>query len=536
MGSNDASVAAVKLITVHGTGDNAPTVQPVKWWQDGSEFIADVRSRLAARGEELDVDPFMWSGAYSEEQRRDAGRKLAKKIKKSANGGKVILVGHSHGGSVIDIALRMGDYSRRERDNIVKWVTVGAPFVKLDPGPPVLRNFVRLDPLRQAFVIVLLALSLLFVLPVSDPLFRNDVYEQIDLRISENPTTDQTKPQGQIDEGKSNAPEAINPSDGNPVPEESGEALADLRSASENGAANVLRDEMLWQARLVSAMAMVVLSLLVAWPGHGEIGRIYSRGSQRRFASDFAGKWVGIWHPNDEAIRALVAGSQTRLKIIPRRLIDGFIVLVVIGVFFASVNLALGDMIIGLIERFIEEEFNLLFGVSMNGIAEWRGDDSWRELTPQIAPMFDAIAIVVVVSFLLILGLYQLVRMSDLGRRFSLPDDTILNFLRNLVVSNDARGERFVAIEHFPRGTNKIAPMEAPIAESMVSYTDSHSQDALKKLREGLTIFSQASRESSVVDLQNVIRDRLTWKELIHTTYFKAPEAREHIAELVASQ
>lgn len=90
----------VKIITVHGTNAGAQSDSGDQWWQTGSAFQRRMQELIA---EKLDFEPFHWSGANSEVERRKAGAALDKKLRQEAE--PAIVLGHSHGGSVAIHAL-----------------------------------------------------------------------------------------------------------------------------------------------------------------------------------------------------------------------------------------------------------------------------------------------------------------------------------------------------------------------------------------------------------------------------------------------
>ncbi len=126
--SSNASggLGVTKIITVHGTfaGDDADSGE--KWWQRGSPFLTRLQSYLDDR---IEIDPFHWSGANSELDRRQAGLRLEKKLKSAAD--DAIVIGHSHGGSVLiqALALRFMRARKTDADNH-RFVTIGTPMFR----------------------------------------------------------------------------------------------------------------------------------------------------------------------------------------------------------------------------------------------------------------------------------------------------------------------------------------------------------------------------------------------------------------------
>jgi hypothetical protein len=143
----------VKVITVHGTFAHEDSDAGGKWWQIGSPFQTTLQDYVE---EPLEVEPFHWSGANSEMQRRKTGAKLAKLIRRCDE--PPLVIGHSHGGSAAIQALLLL-YLRRGKDScqfLRGVVTIGTPMFRFRWN----RNpFARFDVLGR--IMLLFALGLL---------------------------------------------------------------------------------------------------------------------------------------------------------------------------------------------------------------------------------------------------------------------------------------------------------------------------------------------------------------------------------------
>src|SRR5262245_12980871 len=122
------------VILIHGTGAAEADPNKPKWWESHSDYARDLRERLGAGydvGETPESEPFKWSGANSERDRRRAGLRLLSRLRRLEREGRSYhLVGHSHGGSVIWHMLwqSMGNLNR-----LKSWTTVGTPFLDFAP-------------------------------------------------------------------------------------------------------------------------------------------------------------------------------------------------------------------------------------------------------------------------------------------------------------------------------------------------------------------------------------------------------------------
>jgi hypothetical protein len=123
------------LIFVHGTGASDVADAGSNWWQLGSNFSNEVCQQLGP-GAEI-APPFHWSGANSELVRQKAGRALLERLRQIDESGRGYhLVGHSHGGSIIWLALIESAAQGKQLVNLRSWCTVGTPFLTFAPRWP----------------------------------------------------------------------------------------------------------------------------------------------------------------------------------------------------------------------------------------------------------------------------------------------------------------------------------------------------------------------------------------------------------------
>lgn len=119
-----------KIVTVHGTFASGPP-DGQKWWQRGSRLTRALEYWVEGVDGPVVIDPFIWDGRNSETGRREAGETLAAKLDAIDEAGEpYVVVGHSHGGSVIAAALLRAAHRRRELPRLANWITVGTPFIE----------------------------------------------------------------------------------------------------------------------------------------------------------------------------------------------------------------------------------------------------------------------------------------------------------------------------------------------------------------------------------------------------------------------
>lgn len=157
------------IITVHGTFahvENDPAqaaADPVdlQWWRHNSAFDNDMKRLVAAESGNVEVTPFEWSGGNSEIERRNAGKQLLKLLREQeAKGEPYVVVGHSHGGSVISSALLESAGRRQPLKGLKRWITVGTPFVAMRKERFL---FTRLSLMRKVVFVGSMMLFLMFL-------------------------------------------------------------------------------------------------------------------------------------------------------------------------------------------------------------------------------------------------------------------------------------------------------------------------------------------------------------------------------------
>lgn len=125
------------VIAVHGTFAHAPSApgsEPAEsqWWESGSTFGAEFRDLVSGQNGALDVEHFKWSGDNSELGRRKAGGALLKRMRALEEKQEpYVVIGHSHGGSVVSAALLLSAKRKDPLPHLKRWITVGTPFVKM---------------------------------------------------------------------------------------------------------------------------------------------------------------------------------------------------------------------------------------------------------------------------------------------------------------------------------------------------------------------------------------------------------------------
>jgi hypothetical protein len=178
------------VVTVHGTfAHTAGTADALnisehaepQWWQEGSAFDADLKAFVSGEdGSPVYFIPFTWSSANSELDRRKAGSDLLHVLRQlDAQSEPYCVVGHSHGGSVIASALIESVARKKPLTHLQKWVTIGTPFVGMRKERFL---FTRLTLTRKVTFVASFMLFMMFLFYVGAEVldaaqhFRNERY------------------------------------------------------------------------------------------------------------------------------------------------------------------------------------------------------------------------------------------------------------------------------------------------------------------------------------------------------------------------
>lgn len=126
------SEGKVAIVTVHGTGDTADSLDGDKWFQRGSQFSQRLLQHLGSQGVQADIVPHLWSGANSAWERERGANRLAGRIRRLYDRyDSIHVIGHSHGGNVANdaaVLLKWGLRRDAKNEKFDSLTTVGTPF------------------------------------------------------------------------------------------------------------------------------------------------------------------------------------------------------------------------------------------------------------------------------------------------------------------------------------------------------------------------------------------------------------------------
>ena len=154
----------------------------LQWWEAGSTFAKDMAALVASApaggqlggtpGSQIgpvQIEPFSWSGDNSELGRRAASADLQSRLAKlEARQEAYCIVAHSHGGTVVASALLQSAAQQTPLPGLKRWITVGSPFVTLRPMPWL---FERLSLIRKVILVASIMLLGMFLMYLAGQAF-----------------------------------------------------------------------------------------------------------------------------------------------------------------------------------------------------------------------------------------------------------------------------------------------------------------------------------------------------------------------------
>jgi len=497
------------FITVHGTGDAVADASEPKWWQPESEFSQKLKERA---GKGARVEPFIWSGDNDEMDRRRAARRLLDHLKDQHAKDDVTVVGHSHGGSVMILALRMAAAAKDSLPNIDRFVTIGAPFIKMRRK----RNiWERLNFVGHLTIIYLVLLALQFAAVVGV-----------------------------------------------------GRIWVDPASLASYDAVDTFLEQVVnyFPVVLLAGLTIYLLSRSL-----GKAAYLYSSSADEFAAERLAPRWLGLYDKRDEAINGLRRVGSVSPNVISADATSGimrFVVVVISAVILFGPQLAgaLLELTLGLdaprlnrvlfelainpvssmfnapIQNFLNGPFTEWFQSGCAGLADMTGrtKDESEEVcasAPIIFRAFEAWSLLVgdliravIIAVLLWIG--DLVNDYGVGRIVA----AMLNYLfktelNKKAFGNTTIGERATGVSPHPSGWEKDSEALPPEpSQALSDHAADHARETLARVQE---LFSEDNLERSGKTIVEALTEQLSWNELIHTGYFRVPEAQDYLIDRI---
>ena len=573
--TNDSAVGSV------GIQAGGLATEDLAWWQADSAFVREVQSLVESDGGNgvsapVKIEPFIWSGENSEIGRRVAGARLLNRmLSLEAQNEPYVVVGHSHGGSVIAAAL-MNSLSRRvQLPQMKRWVTIGTPFVEMKPMYWLVD---RLNLMQKVVLVASLMLLIMFIANV-------------------------------IGQGLSATAAA---------------GVLPFSSSRESAGHGPWR---LALAALMMSVPAIFFSLLFRVLDHRKLF-FYLKPTVEAAQRAFGPRWLSLVHEDDEAVQGLRSLPRASFKLFdPAFAVQRLTLLAVFALPLAYILVLKSPPLMVGIANFLKNDIYRVdpkratdydsermtvriraFGPTTRGpspntttelgqMRRLRDDLKTRypdhlaieralrfqneffakdgklcpgntlcgagqdfatnsrllfhivtdDLTSAIinddtklgnwgAALRAAVPMVIVPMVFVALALLSMYVINWLARAVSAVAARLLNRvtlaeIKRAIYGNDTNGE--MAIGGGPRPawmTSAPAFLPTELSDGITNYANQTTAASLSKFRNALSVIALA--DGSAKDT-NLVSNYLTWKELIHTAYFELPEFRRLFARAV---
>lgn len=514
------------IVTVHGTNAGRPEDDGDRWWQKGSAFQKRLSELVtSADGSSLEFRPFHWSGRNSETDRREAGRQLARKLREIEKEGRPYhVIGHSHGGSVAYLALiatyvalaggflqtmpRLTSRLFRAQSKtssypllpgLKSWTTVGAPYIVTQRSWNILALF---DVWGQcvllaigAYSIALIATSLiayikdivdvliplLFVATLTLILWQTTRYARsISSRVV----------RSRIEQNFGARASLLRHGEDEAI---SGLASS-LRIAPKLFASSQIR-RLATGPLLLTAILLAGVDLVFTWGAGGWEDKAPFLTDLHSYMQKFSyPAMIAVGYP--ENCTSLDCGGHFSWWEYP------IYAIYVIDEAFSS----LGHYVVDLVHPTPVPNYGDPFFHNKVGRAIWA---TFKFCFPAGVLIIFALAARIVLPL------------------FTRPLAWFLNVvtgrnLKNAAYGNDAPGERVARLTAVPPSfEDSWKPLPASVADAIESYTE---QFALETLRRTRKLLGATSLACGPLDVSELVGGSLSWRELIHTSYFDVDE------------
>ncbi|MFA5955654.1 phospholipase effector Tle1 domain-containing protein [Hyphomicrobium sp.] len=476
----EAVPAKIKVVTVHGTGAGVPDDVGQSWWQKDSAFQKKTAEIVELAGDDIEVVPFHWgTGPNSETKRREAGAKLYEQLRGYDEAGiDYYVIGHSHGGSVIYDALLRSAAKAAPLERLKSWLTVGTPFLDFKPSWLL---FNRLNIWGQvAYVtgvgVLLLAIGLL-------------ASKYFDLPFAQTVSA----------------------------------SLGDKAFAN------------FYYPVLSFFFGYVVMCFAILTAIERLTKRWYSDRDKTTVRDLYEKRWVGLWHHDDEAISALANVRALQRAIIP----SNFLVPVFSLIPLLITIFGLGYAMVYLVHswnpdtQWLKDIFAKLATVDADPKKDW----TLQSLVSTIWALATAVTFIMgpIIGFYLLITTIGIGLFRGFAHLIGIPlakaiDRLVWDSVRQETWGNDRRGESVRSVSPTPPlFSPRYVPLPEAVASKIAKYSETHATETLRKARELLGMTATAT---GMGDIGRDLSQQLSWKELIHTSYF---EIEEFIALLAAA-
>jgi hypothetical protein len=502
------------IVFVHGTFAEGPETGD-QWWQLGSPFETRLQENVAAKEGMLSFQRLRWDGRNAETSRRKSAAALLERcLELEGRSEPYILIGHSHGGSIISNALLLACQTKQRLPHLLKAITVGTPFLHLS------RTSAWAQIWLSVLIIVLFLGSIggLTISATTPGGFLNRQLISLDEGFR---NTDPMPPI--LGCGTTEASKAIG--------RLGGQGLTRQDCEEQAKAADAARSKARFKSRSMDIIFSTYL-LAVAF-GVWFVGKLYI---EERAKADgtitpanislarelFESRWLGFAHTLDEAVGGLSRAMSLRPTVsflVPKitfrmsGLFSGlaailFVFLLVVWVVLFSAASEL--------QPALSTNYLIAFFSALNN-------------SPAQAGKIGLVLAIIYGAGILMLGALSLILTASISWTASQVDERI----RGLLLGLDFPGQKITAISSRPMwSAHAPLPMPDDIAVQLMAFDDSQSLVMVHAMRREIYAAVDVSKAAVVPNLFG----GMAAFELTHTSYFNSQLFRKLVFVAVAEQ
>jgi hypothetical protein len=509
------------IIFVHGTFAAGPE-RGDQWWQLDSPFETQLRESVVARKGTLTFQRLHWDGRNTENSRRKSAAALLERcLELEGRSEPYVLIGHSHGGSIISNALLLTCQAKQPLPHLLKAITVGTPFLHLSKTSALARIWL------PALVVVLFLgfISSLTVSATTPGWFLNRQLISLDSGFRNIDPAAPILGCGRGAEALSRAMGA-----GQAQAPQDFEALG-RRCAERAKAEDEAQSRATFKSRSMSILFNTYLLAVVfgIWLGVRLFAEQRERPDKAIAEANiglarelFESRWLGFAHALDEAVGGLSRAMSLRPaasflvpKITTRMsgLSSGlsailFIFLIVMWIVLFSAASEL--------QPTLSPNYPIAFFTALKN-------------SPWQAGKIGLVLAIIYGTGILALVAFSLLMTASISWTGSQVDERICE----LLLGSDFPGQRVIAISSRPMwSTHAPLPMPDDIAAQLTVFDDSQSLLVVRALRREIYAAMDASNAAVVPNLF----EAMAAFELTHTSYFNSQLFRKLVFVAVSEQ
>jgi hypothetical protein len=249
-----------------------------------------------------------------------------------------------------------------------------------------------------------------------------------------------------------------------------------------------------------------------------------------------SGRWIALWHKNDEAMQGLRSLNTFEFRIFDDDYAAGFwsfLSILLLPAMFFTLLLTSAPL------TYLCADASTYYGFTCYDTTKLSGRidtvvftlKKWFGLEDSTHTSLASHIVVPIIFFLVSIVLIKALQLF--GSLMDALTGKILNTatwrqVRSLAIGNDVAGEAGVSIDHYPPWVSRrFEPLPADLGQKISKLADEAAAKSISKFRNAIEelAFADGKRDKTAI-----VADYLSWNELIHTSYFDVEPFRKFVA------